>query len=212
MATQIDSQTTKVAELVRRFIVPGWLQIVLYVLIASCLLLIFNAQDIWRSLGPTIVIDDTAAGSYGPDASGGIWDRISTSPIPQAVFWGIIGAVMFSVIWFIWSTIANLRNDVTAASFVHPKHFDSLRFWRDILFRKGYFVFLISVFIAYIFVMFELLQVISDLTYSAIQSWAFPTSLIELIIHLAVISLLLHVFALLFLLTARAWQSIYRDL
>lgn len=211
MATQIDSQTAKSAEHIRRFIIPGWLQIVLYTLIAASLLLIFNAQDIWNNLKPTIVFDEGAAAYSSPEA-GNIWDRISNSPAPQAVFWGIIGAVMFTVVWFIWSTIANLRNDVVAAGFVHPKHFDSSRFWRAILVRKIYFVFLVLFLIVYFFVTFEMLQVISELAYSTIQDWSFLSSLARMIIYIAVISFLLHLFALLFLLTTRAWQSIYRDL
>ena len=204
----IKSYSSSSAGLVRQFIVPSALQVVLYILIAGALLIVFNARDIWDSLGAGIIFNDTPDGQ----TKSGFVDFISSGRLPQIIFWGVIGMVMYAVVWFGWNVLTNLRNDMAADDFVHPKTYSRTKYWSSVWGHKIFFAVSMIVLAAYIYIFFKLLTLLAGLSYDAVDNFDTFGSPLELGIYLIVIATLVHIFALLLRVTANSWRSIYKDL
>jgi len=208
----ISSYNSRSASLYRQFITPSPLQAVIYVLTGVLILILIKAREIWTSLSSSITIEDSERAAFNTPASNNIWGDISSSILPQLLFWGTIGVLMYAVVWFIWNIITNLRNDMAADEFVHPKNYDRTKYWHTVLARKGFFAVSGILLLVYIFAIFKFLPVIADVAYTDVASFSFPGSLLGLCVYLITVALLIHIFVLLLRLTAHAWQSIYRDL
>src|SRR3972149_7751639 len=163
----IESSSSNPADLVRKFIVPSVAGVVLYLLVAGLLLILFNAQDIWESLGLSSLSDDSAATLTNLPSVSGFWDSVFNRRIPQIVFWGVIGMVMYAVVWFAWNVLTNLHNDLAADKFVHPRNYDRGKYWITVWGRKSFFAVSASILVIYIFAFFRLLSLVGDLSYAA---------------------------------------------
>lgn len=208
---QIKSQNENSLSQIRQLVIPDVMEVIVYALIASFLLLIFNAQDIWDSMQISIAMTDSATGSVEASSSG-VWDKIANSSIPQLAFWAAIGAAVYALVWFVWNIVNNFRNDIAANSFVHPRHYDKGKFWESVLAKKALFVICTVLLIVYLAIFFNLISLISNLAYSAAQQFAIPTGLVEMGIYLLLATVLVYVLVLIYRLAARTWDTIYKDL
>jgi len=208
----VKSNNSDSKDLVRQFIVPSPLQAVIYLLVSMLLLVLIKARAIWEALGGSILIEQSSGAAANTPASTNIWGQISNSPIPQIVFWGAIGMIMYAVVWFAWNIITNLRNDMAADEFVHPKNYDRSKYWKTVLARKGFFAASVLLIAIYLYALAKFLPVIADASYSDIASFSFPSSVIGLVLYFLVIGALIHLFVLLIRVMANAWRSIYKDL
>lgn len=208
---QIQSQNENPLTQIRQFITPNILEVIIYALIGGFLLVVFNARDIWESLQASLAITDDTT-QLAASSNGGFWDRIANSPLPQLVFWAVIGAAVYALVWFAWNIINNFRNDMAANSFVHPKHYNKSKYWESVLIRKAVFALCAVVLVVYLVIFFNLVATISDLAYSAGQQLALPQGLVEMGIYLLLATILVYVLVLIYRLSARAWGTIYKDL
>ena len=208
----IKSDNTKTEDLVREFVVPSPLQAVVYLLVGMLLLILIKARAIWETVGGSILLERDASPAINTPASDNIWGQISSSPLPQILFWGAVGMVMYAVVWFGWNIITNLRNDLAADEFVHPKNYDRSKYWRTVLARKAFFAASAVLLAVYIFALFKFLPVIADASYADVASFSLPSSVMGLTLYFLVIGALIHFFVLLVRIVANSWRSIYKDL
>ena len=214
MSENITSMSTsktndkKIDKLYRNFFIPSPYQIILYLLVGALLLVLIKARAIWEELGGSLIIDTIAE----TPAANSAWGKIASGPLPQIVFWALIGMIMYFVVWFVWNIFINLKNDMAADKFVHPRNYDRNNYWSGVLAHKAFFALTVVVFISYIVMMFKFLPVIADSAYSALSSFNFPKDLLSTAIYVSISGLLVYVFVLLLRLSANTWQSVYKDL
>ena len=206
----IKSEKTKTEGFVRDYLVPSPLQAVVYLLVGVLLLTLIKARTIWETVGGSILIERTP--NVETPASANIWGQISSSPLPQILFWGLVGMVMYAVVWFGWNVITNLRNDMAADEFVHPKGYNRSKYWKTVLARKAFFAASLILLAVYILALVKFIPVIADAAYADMDSFSLPTSVIGLLLYLLVIGTLIHFFVLLVRVVASSWRSIYKDL
>jgi len=210
MARIIKSYSTEAGG-IKDFLVPGVAQVVLFLLIGIALLILFNAQAIWDQISNGLYTQATSAPSDAV-TSQGFFESALGGRLPQIIFWGGIGMIMYVVVWFSWNIVTNVRNDVAADSFVHPKNYKRGQYWLAVLARKAFFGLSVFVFIVYTAVLISFLPILSDLTYSAVNNFSSAGDVIDILGSVLVIGALLYVFDLLLRVSIHSWQTIYKDL
>jgi hypothetical protein len=191
--------------------VPGALQIALYLFIAGLLLVLFNAADIWEAVNPDRSNGGTSDESVTVSQDG-VWSSLTSGRLPQILFWGLIGMVMYGGVWFAWNVLTNLRNDMAADEFVHPKTYSRARYWSTVWGHKIIFAISALVLVVYGYVLFKLLMVLADSSYISVNDFSFPGTILKIGVSVVAIALMLHVFALLLRVSVNSWRSVYKDL
>ncbi len=198
----------------KQFFIPSRTQISLYVLISSLLLVVINGPTIWTkfksNLQTDITFSDVIVGN-APFLQKFI-DRLSRSRIPEIVFWLLVGCTVYIIVWFIHNITNNVRNDVVADAYLHPTNYNRRLFWQSVLARKTLLFFCLVVLIAYIFAGLKFLSVLAKFFYAAIDNFMLPSSIMEIILCIAMTTLLLYLFILLAHLTINLWRLVYRNL
>lgn len=197
------------------FIIPGPIQILLYILSGLIILALINARAVWEYLykdpvGQQRAVDLFANGSANKPASGLLSSSLPAR-ISQILVWTIIGIIIYSVIWFIKNLFNNIRNDIVADEYVHPKNYNRAGYWRSILLRKVFFVFTATVFVGFVYTLIKILPLISNIFYQSLKNFKLSGSgkMLGASLFLA---LLIHLLVVIIRMMASSWRFIYADL
>lgn len=210
---KIQSHNSQYLSSLKELLFPSPVQAFLYLLTSSLALSVFNARAFWSYLSSDPVGKKTAASLFinGSQAGGSIWTKISQGRISLIIFWVIVGAIIYTVVWFLKNIFINIQNDIIADAFVHPKSYNRARYWESVLIRKVYFGGATVVLLGYIYAAVKLLPLFSSMFFAAIYNFG-PVNLVSLISVVVVLSLLLHLFVVLIHMTISSWRFIFTDL
>lgn len=192
-------------------------QVILSLVIALSFYIFISIPNFWQSI--TGGNDTKTSSQYITDwltqTAPWLYSTYSTivgGRAVQVLFWLLAGATTYLLIWFIGSILINIRNDIVADSYIHPKFYNRRYFWLSVTFRKLFFVLIFAILIVYLPVALGLLVQLSDLGYEAIIMISSIDNIRNLIGAILTGLLLVHVFFILLRLTINAWNYIYKDL
>ncbi|PJE65628.1 hypothetical protein COU91_00625 [Candidatus Saccharibacteria bacterium CG10_big_fil_rev_8_21_14_0_10_47_8] len=201
-------------EAFKSFFVPDLTGAVLYFFGSLVLLGLFNSKALWHWLTGSFVM--SGSGSALPatytSAIDSFWVFISQSRLLQILFWVFVGIVAYTFVWFIWNVINNLRNDVVAGDYVHPRSYTRISYWRSVLESKVIFTVSVIALLIYFVLFFKLFSVIANLSLSAIENFRLINSLVLLVSSMLAGTFLLYFLVILVRVAKNSWQSIYKGL
>lgn len=208
------AQSYNKTQTLKKFLTPGWTQIFLYLVVSIFLFIFFNSNQIWSDLSSTILLpqhgihDLVIPGS----AIDGLWQSVAKSRLPLILFWAIIGCLIYTFIWFIKSILTNLQNDMVADLYTHPSNYNRSAFWAKVIGHKILFVIAVGVTILYIFASFVALPLIAHQAYYSIKFYSSLSDVLQILIAIAGLMIMIHIFILLVHMTVNMWKIIYKDL
>lgn len=209
-----SSHNSRFAISARQFFIPTRTQLFLYTLISSLLLVLLNGQTIWSKFKTNLQADITFSDVIVGNAPfmQQVIDRLLHSRVPEIVFWLLIGCGVYIIVWFIHNITSNIRNDVVADSYLHPTNYDRRLFWQSVIARKILLFSCVIVLITYIAASLKFMPVLAKFFYSAIDGFRLSPSVVEIILSVAITTLLIYLFILLIHLTVNLWRLVYRNL
>lgn len=210
----IKSHNTENITLERQLFLPSLIEMLLYILTSVILLLASNVKAIWDYLSFDPAGQHKAAAlinGSGNETSAGILGSSLQGRLGQMIIWGVVGVAIYVVIWFLRNTIINLRNDLVADEFVHPRSYNRSRYWQSIIARKAFFGFMSIVFIGFIYLLFKLFPVLSSMFFFGTHQLD-QSHITQLVGSLLALAVLLHVLVVLARMTINSWRYIYSDL
>lgn len=201
-------------EAFKGFLVPDPTGVVLYFSVSVVLLGLLNSKALWHWLNGSLVVSDSGAAlpvTYTPTIDR-LWAFVSESQLLQVLFWVVVGIVAYTLVWFVWNVINNLRNDIVASDYVHPSSYTRLNYWRSVLASKVIFVVSIIVLLVYLVLFFKLFSVIANLSLSAVDNFRLINSLVLLISSPLAGTFLIYFLVILGRVAKNSWESIYKGL
>jgi hypothetical protein len=212
--SNINSYNSKTISSPRDFLVPTRLHFFLYFLLSVLILTFTNGHRIWEYFSSN-VIQNTNLGALISDrfpAVHNLLSKISQGRALQILFWIFVGTTLYTIFWFLRNVLNNLRNDVVASEYIHPKDYSSQSYWRSIILRKILFGFTSLILLAFIYAAIKLCLALGSLCHSAITSFHLGHSLLQIVFAVALVTLVLHILVVLCKVVVHAWQFIYVDL
>jgi hypothetical protein len=201
-------------EVIKNFFIPNPTGAVIYLFISAILLGALNFKTFWHLLNGSLVVSSGGAAlpSAYNSAFNNFWVYITQSRLLQILFWVFIGIVAYTLVWFIWNIINNLRNDVVAGDYVHPRSYTRASYWKSVLENKVIFAVSAIALVIYCLLLFKLFSVISSLFLSAIENFRLVNSLTLIVSSMLAGAFLLYFLVILGRITKNSWLSIYRGL
>ncbi len=211
----IHSHNTSNTFVLRRFILPSPVQILLYILSGLIILSAINARAIWRYLYNDPAGQQRAVSIFtespSSQASSGFLSSLAQGRLLQILLWTLIGVVIYSVIWFIKNLFNNVRNDIVADEYVHPKSYNRLGYWKSILLRKAFFILNVSVLLGLIYASARILPLLSSTFYLSIHNFRLA-DISGVFVSSLMLAVLMHVVVVTIHTTLNSWRFIYADL
>lgn len=204
-----NSQLTITA---REFLLPSWPKILLYLLVGSLLILLWNARQLWDQFNNNIEPGSSADVGHLISKHTTWVDTLAGGRVAQIIFWAFIGCCLYICVWFATSIITNIRNDVVADEYIHPTGYSRAGYWHSIVARKIFLGMVVAVLIGFTILGLRLISVLAKLFYSAVKVFSFPAGAAEVIGSILGASLLVYCFILLAHIAVNAWRTVYSDL
>jgi hypothetical protein len=178
------------------------------------LLLMLNSQVIWHYFSGQDLAGQSLGEVIGQNVKGlqSLLSRISEGRVLQTLFWALVGIFMYISVWFIRNVVLNVRNDIVVDEYVHPRNYSRTSYWQSVISRKIFLAFSVIVLIGYLYSCIRLLPLLAKLCQSAVESFSWSPSVVELLGSWLVGAFLVYVLLLLGRVTAIFWRLIYLDL
>lgn len=199
-----------------KLLIPGTPQILLDLIVGILVLLALNARAIWHYFTRGITDDSQVAlGSLISEKLpflADLSDRLSQGRFVQVVFWLFVGCVVYMFIWLIGNFITNIRNDIVADEYLHPKYYNRAGYWGSVMAHKMMFICTLFILIAYIYAGAKLLALLAGQCYQTLLNFSWLRSPIILIAAVLVSALVIQIFFFLLGFVRNTWRIIYRGL
>lgn len=208
---EIKSHNSSSNKFAWQFFVPSITEIILYALTSLVLLTVVNVSAIWDYLSGNPSGRQYAEELFGQGSGDGILGTSLQGRISQIVVWGLMGILIYTVVWFVKNILTNLRNDVIADEYIHPRSYSRKNYWKSIAIRKVFFVGILAVLAGYIYLCVKLFPIFSSYYLNAITNFS-ASSLINALAVIAGMAILLHILVALSRLAINSWQFIHADL
>ncbi len=209
---QIKSHNSNQFYLVKDLFLPNPFHMLLYLLTSVVVLVALNASKFWDYLTRDYNGQAHSLELFGSGEDGsGILGSSTSGRLGQMLVWGLVGVVIYIVIWFLKNIVTNLHNDVIADEYVHPHSYNRTKYWKSVVSRKALFVVIASVLVGYIYLVIQLLPVLISYFYQMVINFNYQNGLYGLA-SVASTTLLMHILVSLCRLTISAWRFIYADL
>lgn len=143
----------------RQFLIPGWLDAVLYVLVGGVVLTIVNWHSIWAQ---------NSSGALPPNALQQLFtERFSSiggflglpifGKISLLLFWAFIGCLAYMLLWLLQYSLAVIHEDLAETTYIHPGAFSEGGYWRSVIAHNIFLICAVFVSIAYVAAAFKIL-------------------------------------------------------
>lgn len=212
----IRSYNSRPFAALKQVLVPTGPQLLLDFIIAILILLLLNGRAIWHYF--TRGISDESQVELGDlineklPALHQFLENLSHGRFVQIVFWLFVGCVVYMLIWLIGNFITNIRNDIVADEYLHPKFYNRAGYWGSVVARKGLFACIVVIYLAYIYAAVKLLALLAGLCYQSFLDFQWAQTMATL--GGAIIASAITIQILFFLsgLVVNTWRVVYRDL
>src|SRR3989304_6589736 len=143
MKQALQSHNSSPWPIVKQLLVPSLPKVLLEVLAAVLLLALLNGRGIWNSVNSgSLVASHRDVGDIISENALSVYnfiDSFASGRLLQAAFWIFVGCTAYILIWLVGNILYNIRNDVVAGDYVHPRTYNRLVYWESILARKFLF-------------------------------------------------------------------------
>ncbi len=213
---QLQSHNTALDRSARKWLVPSFGQMAVYIVSAFLLLVVMNLAALWTYFNGTVGVSSETASAViqepfqrFSDFTTGLFE----GRLAPMLFWGFLGVLTYMIIWFIQNAANNVHNDIAAEQYMHPWTFKSKKYWWSIAADKIFFVCVLLIFVLFVYLCASLfLPVLSKLFYSAIYNWHFSGSVPRLLGSVLFMSFVLYIFVLLAVLVRNSWRWVNSNL
>lgn len=194
---------------------PSLEELLIYLLLGIVFISVLNIRALWEAINNSVqttyvdtssLIDEKLL-TFGDRLNGLLEGRPG-----QMLFWAVVGCLIYMLIWLAQNFYINLRNDVVADKYLHPKNYKSTNYWEGVLAHKIFFVSVVVVFFVYIYMSLTIfIPVLSKMFYFATFSFSVPDSVLQLIFIALGSSVLLYTFVFLAKLVAYSWRTVINN-
>lgn len=216
MENKIHSYNSRTSAALKQLLVPGAPQLLLDLTLGILILLVLNSRAIWHYFTRGITADSQVElGSFIDERAPFIsdfLDRLSRGRFVQVVFWLFVGCVVYMIVWLIGNFITNIRNDIVADEYLHPKFYNRAGYWGSVVAHKVMFVCTVFILAAYIFAGAKLIVLLADQCYRALLQFDLIRSPAAIIISILVSALIIQILFFLLGFVRNTWRIIYKDL
>jgi hypothetical protein len=190
---------------------PDKPQTFLYLVVGLLLIILLDIKDYVNYYKSQIV--GVSDGSQLFSTNSIVPSFLSQSRMGEAVFWGILGASIYLLIWIANTIFTNFRNDFKADKFVHPANFNRSNFWKTIIVYKVSLLAVIIVTLIYIFNGLNAAHLAGQQFYKAVfVSSGIVHSLWVVALVLGLTVICLHIFIILMRVLFDLIKAVYRGL
>lgn len=215
MRNNIRSYNTRLTTVLGQ-LVPNGAQVFLDIIIALLLLAAFNVRGIWYFFTTGITADSQVdLGSLIDEKTPAlqtILDNLAHGRFIQILFWLFVGCIVYILIWLVGNFFTNIRNDIIADEYVHPRFYNRAGYWGSIFSRKIIFASITMVLAAFLYAGLKLTAALANLCYYALKDFEILVSSFELLGSLLAVATLVQIFFMLTKIAINCWQLIYKDL
>jgi hypothetical protein len=210
---EIKSHNNEAQSPVKKLLVPDFLQLTTYAMVSILLLAIMRLGEIWGWFSKSVSKPNTSDQfASNPTMLHNVWESVSQGRTPQVIFWIIVGISVYGFVWFLWNISNNVRNDLIAGDYVHPRNYDTKKYWQSLIARKIFFVLAVMIFIFYLVVYIKLFALMAALCQNTISDFEVEKSLSILISCPLVGAVLTHILVVIARIAMNSWRTIYIDL
>lgn len=181
------------------WLLPTWIELFVYVAVVGATLFVSNSVSLarWLFVPQNFSLIGSITGSIDELLQRLVGERIAAS-LSLAIFWGLVGMLVYVIIWLISNFSTELNNDLILSKYVHPRaaNLESpiKQFFSKFLFRTA----IVFVMIFYINLMVRVfLPLITAEFNIVLTEWPKHKSIRTLIICLLAELILLHGFVVL---------------
>jgi hypothetical protein len=212
MSREIESYNSQQEqrEDLKRVFWPSLLDFLFYLIAGGLILLLLNTPAVWRYFNSSI-----------PDQQS-IRDIITQSlpfmnklgdatqgRVFLALFWMVVGLVVYILYWFLNSMFINFRNNIIVGQhYLHPTDFSRTRYWVSIFNRNLFFTVNLLVIVAYIYAGVKLMIALGKFSSSGFSSFQPFDSLSKTGLAVICAAFVLHFFFMLIHITIRSWRRV----
>lgn len=208
------SYNSRVKPSLRRFVLPGPADIALYLFMSLVALLLLNANPIWHYFSSHNLAGQSLGQVIGQNAHGvqSFLAHVSQGRVLQVIFWALVGIFIYILVWFVRNILLNVRNDIVADEYIHPKGYSRSSYWHSVIGRKVFFGISLIVLIGYLYSLARLLPLLAKVCQDAVNNFSWSPSLVKLFGSWLAVAFLLYLLILLGRVSAIVWRLIYQDL
>ncbi len=129
---EIQSHSEITSHNTRKFFIPSYGEIALYILFALILLIGLNAGSLISNLSNDYIGDpqhlktnfSTLFNSFSDSFSSAAGGRLG-----QIIVWSFVGAISYIGLWLAKNVLNSFENDVIADHYLHPSNYSRLGYW-----------------------------------------------------------------------------------
>jgi hypothetical protein len=194
---------------------PSIADAVIYFIAGALFISAINYRDVWSVINNSVQTKVVDTSALIDDKLAGVGDRINhllDGRVGQMIFWAIVGCFIYMLIWLIQNTLINLRNDVVADQYLHPKSYKRSGYWEGVIAQKIFFVALVVSFFIYIFLSYSVfVPILSQIFYVTIFGFEVPGSILLLSLVFLLSAIMIYTFVLLTKLLINSYQTIVNN-
>ena len=211
---QKESYNSRLAQSVKTFFPPSWLEILIYSLVACLLLGLLNYRVFLGGVGINSGFSGTTLDGYLRDKLTGASDVISRllqGRIASILFWAFLGSLIYMMIWVVQNLVINIENDVQAGKFVGLQAQTDRRraYWHSVISSKVFFICSLLVLIIYGIALVNFFLPLASKSFGlAFSASTFPKNIISIAVSLIATAVFLYLLVLALRIVAHSWRWI----
>lgn len=208
----LTSHSGSLANQLRSFLVPSQVETLLYLFASSAVLVGFNAKALLQAFQLNLSLPDGTVENLYNERMAQVKDLAGSlleGEIVTVLFWAFVGSGIYIAVWLLQNTVLNLRNDIVADLYRHPKNYSHVGYWSSVIAQKMFFVCsLVALAVFTLAAVKFIFPVITKLFYVALFDFRLPESVLELFVAVLCGAAAIFVFVLLVRFVTHSWQWI----
>ena|SRR5579862_6838883 len=206
----IESHSERATHSLKPFFVPSLVNAMLFLLIGTILLALYNWSNIINWLGNDY-LGSAEKLNLGinvlNNGFGQSFDTAFGGRLGQIIVWSIVGALAYVLVWFIKNIFNSFENDVIVDHYTHPSSFNRAGYWGSSLAGIVSFVDTALLWVVYSFFGLKvILPAAASLTSSAIYSFKLPDSIVYLALCILIAGVAVYLWALMARIVGHLWK------
>ena len=194
---------------------PTLVEMFLYLIIGIIFISVINFGTLWSAINNTVQTKAVDTSTVVDEKLIDFGDKLNSlldGRTGQMLFWAVVGCLIYMFIWLAQNTVINLRNDVVADKYLHPRSYKSSSYWESVVAHKIFFGTLLIGFLTYVYLSLVLfLPILSQAYYIATFKFEFPSSILQLITVYVLSGLLIYIFVVLGKIVIYSYQAIVNN-
>ncbi len=194
MPEQSTQSNFKHADPIKAFLIPSWLELSLYVVLSSVVILITNTKTVWNLLSDYSGVNAVIV-SQAIENQFSVYDQYFESELlgkaTVLVVWGLVGCLSYMAVWAVQHLFARVRNDAEESSYEQVRK-TKVSYWESRIARHVFIIADVFVLLAMIFYLPLVVSSMSVLAHITLYNLSQPTYLVYLPLAIVVGSLYLY--------------------